>query len=289
MRYKAWCFFLLLLTGAGASRAQETRHDSIIVHFAYNDARILPGDEARLHMAFRDTSRHLIRIGLQGHCDSIGGHRYNDSLSQVRVDAVHAWLIHQGFSENLFQATHAYGKRLPLTGNDSDSSRALNRRVVVEYEYEYSIPPQTVTVSPKEKPEPTLKQKILDTATHIGTHIILRNVVFYPSRHTPMEEAEAPLQELLKVMQDIPTLRIVLEGHICCSPPGRDAYDIDNREFHLSVERAKYVYQFLRSHGIEPVRMIYQGFGSSRKIYPEERNEREKKENRRVEIKIVAL
>lgn len=54
----------------------------------------------------------------------------------------------------------------------------------------------------------------------------------------------------------------------------------------LSQERAKTVYAYLLSKGIDPLKMSFKGFGDNHPILPNN-NEKNKAKNRRVEIKIV--
>jgi outer membrane protein OmpA-like peptidoglycan-associated protein len=70
---------------------------------------------------------------------------------------------------------------------------------------------------------------------------------------------------------------------------GMDGRDADNPSELLSVQRAKFVYDFLVERGIKKERMSYKGFGASNKLYPLERNELEIRANRRVEIKVISL
>jgi outer membrane protein OmpA-like peptidoglycan-associated protein len=69
---------------------------------------------------------------------------------------------------------------------------------------------------------------------------------------------------------------------------GLDGRDADNGSADLSVQRAKFVYDFLVDKGIKKSRMSYKGFGASNKLYPLERTERERTLNRRVEIRVIS-
>ena len=79
-----------------------------------------------------------------------------------------------------------------------------------------------------------------------------------------------------------------IRGHICCDYNNPDGYDIDTREYGLSLSRAKYIYYYLLGNGIAKKRMRYTGVGSSKpKIYPEV-TDRDRELNRRVEILVIA-
>lgn len=67
---------------------------------------------------------------LSGHTDSLGSERYNQSLSQRRVDAVRDYLIANGIPAHRLR-TEAYGESRPVASNDTPAGRALNRRVEI--------------------------------------------------------------------------------------------------------------------------------------------------------------
>jgi len=121
----------------------------------------------------------------------------------------------------------------------------------------------------------------------MGKNIILRNVNFYGDRHIPLPESYLELNQLLTVMKQHPRMVIQIQGYVCCLPEGLDGRDADNGTEGLSVQRAKFVYDFLTEQGIDVSRISYKGFGASRKIYPSESNEQERRANRRVEIQVV--
>ncbi|HEY4207424.1 MAG TPA: OmpA family protein, partial [Puia sp.] len=88
-------------------------------------------------------------------------------------------------------------------------------------------------------------------------------------------------------MIEHPGLRVEIQGHVCCMPENMDGRDIESQKDDLSVQRAKYVYTYLASRGIDTSRMSYKGFGANRKIFPQEATQGQMMRNRRVEIKIL--
>jgi len=89
-------------------------------------------------------------------------------------------------------------------------------------------------------------------------------------------------------MEDNPKLEIKIQGHICCNYPVEDdGFDYDNGDTHLSVNRAKAVYDYLVAHGIDPNRMSYEGLGGKFHLVNPEKTEADMTKNRRVEIKII--
>lgn len=71
---------------------------------------------------------------IEGHTDSRGSNRYNQALSQRRVDAVREVLIAQfGVAADRIKAI-GYGESQPRASNDNAEGRQLNRRVVAVVE-----------------------------------------------------------------------------------------------------------------------------------------------------------
>ncbi|MFA0961852.1 OmpA family protein [Roseivirga sp. BDSF3-8] len=71
-----------------------------------------------------------MEIQLEGHTDYRGGHKANLKLSQKRVDAVRDYLVSKGVSKNRIK-TKAFGGSQPLTRENTEEARRLNRRVEV--------------------------------------------------------------------------------------------------------------------------------------------------------------
>jgi OmpA-OmpF porin, OOP family len=69
-----------------------------------------------------------IEIELSGHTDNRGSFRQLLSLSQQRVNKVKDYLVSKGISSKRITGK-GYGGQKPVAGNDTEESRALNRRV----------------------------------------------------------------------------------------------------------------------------------------------------------------
>ena len=259
--------------------AQQT--DKLIVHFAFNKSVITETTKFQLDSLLTDNMDRfrITRIELYAHCDSIGNHHYNDSLSSERAVAIKKYLLAKGIEEGSFTKVVGEGKRQPLNQNRTEEDRFLNRRVEL---LAYKEP----IVSNKE--EKKLSAIIADTGTKEGSRIILRNLNFQGGRHVLVARSELILDELVEAMHDNPKLKIEIEGHVCCTLSDQDGQDIDLGTFDLSWQRAKAIYYYLIERKVTADRMSYKGFGGSRKIFPYERTSYEQEENRRVEIKIVS-
>jgi outer membrane protein OmpA-like peptidoglycan-associated protein len=99
------------------------------------------------------------KIYLQGHCDSVGSFEYNDALSNKRVQEVKKYLLAKKVSEDLIHIK-ALGKRVLLNGNETETDRALNRRVEIEF---FPTPKDSIVITgDPAKKEIELKGQVLD-------------------------------------------------------------------------------------------------------------------------------
>jgi outer membrane protein OmpA-like peptidoglycan-associated protein len=69
-----------------------------------------------------------VTFDVEGHTDDVGGHRYNQGLSQRRAQAVVHDLTAKGVSAARVHAS-GYGETRPVAPNTSEEGRAKNRRI----------------------------------------------------------------------------------------------------------------------------------------------------------------
>jgi len=293
----------------------------LIVHFAFDSYKLSVSAKGEID-SFFNASRGWETALVSGYTDSIGSSSYNENLSVRRALAVRDYLVGKGLLAEGRIKTAGYGKERPVDGNGSDSERAANRRVEILFRRERAatvvvVPPaqrdsvvirvpdtdSVHTAAPMQResaaaatppppspssPKQTIYDAVMDSSVVVGSTIPLRDVNFYPGRHIPLPVSNLILDELARAMKANRRLRIQIEGHICCLPDGIDGADLGTMQPNLSVQRAKYVYDYLVRLGIAKRRMSYTGFGASGKLYPREENEEQRAENRRVEIRIMA-
>lgn len=117
----------------------------------------------------------------------------------------------------------------------------------------------------------------------VGATLTLKHINFYPDETRLMPESEPELKNLLKVMKDFPALRIEIGGHV----DGK--FNINTSYYqNLSIGRSAAIYKYLVENGIDATRLTYRGYGNTKKLYAEPKNEAQAKMNRRVEIKILS-
>ena len=239
-------------------------------------------------------------LSMEGFTDEVGSANYNDTLSLKRVASIYNQIQNKVAIRDDFR-TNGFGESQQISDN-----KAENRRVTVYYieakdlaREDEILGIKKEEIAPKSKPKKQFPEAIVIQnpngtestfelnvefmqqvdAAKPGEKLKLENLNFQLNTFAIVNESRGKLYELLIVMQQNPELSIDIQGHLCCMPTDRT---------NLSTQRAKAISQFLRMNGIENSRVTYQGFGSSKPIYPlPEKNEEERAANRRVEIEIV--
>ncbi len=113
----------------------------------------------------------------------------------------------------------------------------------------------------------------------IGSKIALRNVFFDVGKSTLRSESNAELDRLVKLMKDVPGLKVEISGHT-------DNTGSESMNQKLSEDRAKSVVQYLVGKGISAGRLQAAGYGSSRPVATNKSAEG-RQENRRTEFEIT--
>ena len=112
----------------------------------------------------------------------------------------------------------------------------------------------------------------------IGSKIALRNIFFDTGKSTLRPESNAELDRLMKLMKDVPGLKIEISGHT-------DNTGSASLNETLSQSRAEAVVSYLTSKGISGSRMTAKGYGSSKPIATNATDDG-RQQNRRTEFEI---
>ena len=239
-------------------------------------------------------------VAIHGFTDEDGTSGFNDTLAQKRVNFIYNSVKNQIKIREDFK-TRSFGESFKQS-----TTKAENRKVIIYYILEkdlareeeiLGIKKEEVKEEPKpeieypeklvfENPNGTKSEFKLDRAfmkkiehAKAGEKLKIENLNFLVNTFAVVPESRGKLYELLLVLQSNPTLKIEIQGHLCCMP-------IDRTD--LSTQRAKAVYNFLIANDVYRARLSYKGFGSTQPIYPlPEKDETERAANRRVEILIV--
>lgn len=206
---------------------------------------------------------------IEAYADTTGTARHNNMLTVMRSSYIASKLAPKGKFDVISK-----GEGFSKTGGPEDRKAVISYRVLQKPAAVAPPPPP-----PVQKEEPELAKQV--TTARQGDRLVLRNVGFIGGTDKVLDNSMPALRDLLQIMKERPTLKIEIQGHICCYHG-----DMDN----LSVRRAKAVYLYLVESGIDKKRLTYKGFGGSKPIHMmPELSEEERQANRRVEIQIVSL
>ena len=101
------------------------------VTFDFNRTEVKPQFYPALNTiagTLREYNQTIVEVS--GHTDSIGTDAVNQRISEQRANSVAGYLIGQGVQRERFEIV-GMGKRYPIASNDTESGRALNRRVEI--------------------------------------------------------------------------------------------------------------------------------------------------------------
>ncbi len=99
------------------------------VNFALDEGALDINAQALLSpVADELVSRPDLRVEIGGHTDALGSAEYNLGLSAQRAQAAVDYLVARGIDPGRLTAK-GYGEAFPVADNDTESGRALNRRV----------------------------------------------------------------------------------------------------------------------------------------------------------------
>lgn len=118
----------------------------------------------------------------------------------------------------------------------------------------------------------------------VGSKIVLRNIFFDLDKATLRPESTNELNRLIKLMNDVPTLKIELGGHT--DSRGSDSYNMK-----LSEQRAAAVVDYLTKAGISADRLKSAGYGETQLVNDcgngVKCSDEQHQENRRTEFKVL--
>ena len=114
----------------------------------------------------------------------------------------------------------------------------------------------------------------------VGNKVVLNNIFFDTNKFDIKPESKAELQKLIDFLTLNPTVHIEISGH---------TDNVGNAQSNqtLSENRAKAVYQYLISNGVQGDRLVYKGYGETQPIAAND-NDDDRSKNRRTEFKIIA-
>jgi outer membrane protein OmpA-like peptidoglycan-associated protein len=265
--------------------------DTIRIYYKIGKEQLTPTNQLKL-----DSLSSILTSGAEirvlGYADLLGNAENNVLLSKDRAEAVK--LFFAGKKNKDFRVFAAGMGEVQARIHDKVFGEPYNRRVDVIFssgisQKKASLEKENVNSYTQVVPSPVVSNEptIKDLANlQVGESITFRELNFQGGRHFLTEESMPFLDSLLTLLTGNPNLKIEIQGHICCytNTAHNDGLDVDTKEYQLSRNRAKYIYDYLVMKGVKSGRMRYRGFGFKvPKRYPEVTT-KDQDENRRVEI-----
>ncbi len=295
---------------------------NVSVHFAFDKYDINATDLSALKN-FKQTHPNIESVIIDGYADPVGTDEYNYSLSQRRCNAVKQALDYDESKTEVILKITAHGEKDLLFQTNPENRVvivAVNQKKEVTQEQSKPAEPAPIEepVEPKQQvtdtvavatPQPAAKtdavvQSISSTPkefgddnsglikqlenSKVGESVVLSEIHFEQARHVLLNSSKPALNAMLNALKTLPTLQLEIQGHMCCDDPLTvDGFDIDTKEFMLSYNRAKAVYDFMVENGIDASRLTYKGYGTRKRIVNPEVTDEDRDKNRRVEFLIT--
>jgi len=261
--------------------------DTLTIYFEVNEA--WPSTEELQKIQY-DTSWKKVEI--YAYTDLHGSEQFNQKLSEKRALFTRAHLLNKGCPASTITTYTGKG----ISNKSQHYSKNRRADIIVYQQIQLSNSRTTITLpktkQPAEKPpvshieEASLAKEI--NAAIAGESIILKNLSFVPGTHRLEDTSYPSIDTLIAIMYLHPSLKIAIEGHICCVDiPKMDGLNLLTGSTTLSEDRARYIYTLLKNFGIEKERMTYKGLAKTKPLFPDELNSTEEQANRRVEIIIL--
>lgn len=121
------------VTSLEAELAKSGSVDLYGIYFDSGKSQFKPSSLATLNAVLAVMKRAPDRrFRIAGHTDSDGADDYNQDLSERRAKTVIGWLVDNGIEASRLEAA-GFGETRPAAPNDTDTGKALNRRVELSY------------------------------------------------------------------------------------------------------------------------------------------------------------
>ncbi len=302
---RLYCLLFSLLFTSSRAGAQKV-NDTFSVYFELNVAELSSASKTTIDsLLYLEKINNSVPVSIIGYADYLATDEYNLELSHKRASNVREYLTGSGIRDQLIKLLIGRGEVKRADTLRSTRGIPEDRRVDIVMEYVRSIdaaPPVAsvpqdgsdtfIVMRPSEKlvvPPSSSDPGFSIEQVPTGKTFILKNIYFPMGRHFPKQTSYEELDMLLEAMLDNPGMAIRIEGHVCCiSNNIADAYDLDSHQLDLSVNRARFIFEYLKARGVAAHRLSYVGYGKSKPIYPNEQTQEEAATNRRVEIRILA-
>jgi outer membrane protein OmpA-like peptidoglycan-associated protein len=261
VKYYFICAFILCTLSCFGQRV-----DTLTLYYPINKFQLKIEDQHQLSDTVNTPNIKAILI--LGYTDYLGSVGYNLLLSAKRAETAKAFLL----KKNNKLTISAQGKGQVDESVKVKKGDPETRKVVIIIERELTV------ASPKidsVKIDKTLANTVIPSNNIIndnhkfelkidslfkgqaGTSLTLDELNFEGGRHILTQRSNIYLPILLKYLLKYNKVKIMIIGHICCIVGVKDGYDYDSKNYELSKNRAKAIYDYLVDNGVSSHRMNY--------------------------------
>ena len=217
-------YFLIAALMIASTISAQTRLDTFRVYFAINDTSLnKDAIETLSALSLKSGTSANDTLVIMGYADMLGNDLLNNRLSAMRAERVKEFLLGNSVQKTTIKLCVGKGAVERKDTVLTKEGFAPDRRVDIIAPRGIIIRKKTVSVVEKGKPfEP-------DTFVRAkkGDLFLLSKVFFLINRHTYEKSSEKELEELYELLAKNTSIRIKVEGHVCCMPPGHDGEDFD--------------------------------------------------------------
>ncbi|MCE3229416.1 MAG: flagellar motor protein MotD [Bacteroidetes bacterium] len=280
-------FIFLSLVFAAYTSVAQVKVDTLRLYFAINESES-ETNFRRIDSLITALNGHLIKVKITGYADFLHSNKYNSVLSQKRADNVKNYLLKKTSTVQTTIISCKGNGEKSSKDNGANEGEASQRRVdmIVERLVITETYDNTTSTENNYKKTQNKEPKKIEELSK-GESMALEGLNFVPGRHFITKPSVPVLHKLLKTMLDNKSLKIEIQGHVCCTQGDSDGMDYDTHNYKLSENRARAIYDFLVSKGVAADRLSYKGYGHSKPKFPNEATAEEEQANRRVEILII--
>jgi outer membrane protein OmpA-like peptidoglycan-associated protein len=232
-------FLLQISTCFSQELIEVKRLDSISVFFKSGSFEVENPQKLTSRLSLIKASQGKVRI--ISYTDTVGSLSANQKLAAKRINAVSKLVRTTNLKTFIFDSVNKNELRTGRKLTDSSFRRVDVIVYNIENKFGYDKP-------------------------------INLNINFESGKDIIVLSSTENLKTLLSILQKDSTLRVQLNGHVCCRP----AHE-------LSVSRAESVKKYLVSNGISRTRIYCKGYSNSVPLYSDNNMENQRK-NMRVEV-----
>lgn len=226
------------------------------IFFDFNKSDIRPESEKELLILY-DMLRlnPSLKLEIGGHTDSIGKDDANLKLSQERCNSVVAYLIKKGIKDVQLTAK-GYGETVPVAPNKTDQGRQLNRRTeftITDIKFSdkkyVAITDEATALQGMKNNKANYLDSKADETPAVG-HRLSETLHFPHSEHKIITDySKRKADHIVEILNKYASVEIEIIAH-------SDEEELKKHKT-ISAERAKLVYDYLVSKGINAARLKY--------------------------------